>query len=123
MPDLDPAVLEVYRQTAQRKKRQMQEQVEARLERAWKAARIAAAILRDEFLATDVVVFGSLVQPELFHIRSDIDLAVWGLDEHCYFRAVGRLQGIDPEISVDLILIDDAGESLLKIILEEGVKI
>jgi len=67
-----------------------------------------------------VVAFGSLTQLPLFHARSDVDLAVWGLDERVYYRAVGHLQSMDAEISVDLVMIEDAKPSLKVIIYETG---
>jgi predicted nucleotidyltransferase len=97
------------------------EQVHARWEAAWVVARQAAELLRTDFQVIKVMVFGSLVHKELFHLRSDVDLAVWGLDELEYFRAVGRLQSLDAQYSVDLILFEDAQSGLQKVIQREGV--
>jgi predicted nucleotidyltransferase len=58
------------------------------------------------------VAFGSLTQPALFHKRSDVDLAVWGLAEPDYYRAVGILQGLDSSIEVDLVEYESASHSL-----------
>ncbi len=79
--------------------------------------------MRTEFQVTKVVAFGSLTQPELFHQRSDVDLAVWDLDERLYFRAVGRLQGLDPRIGVDLVMFDDGKPSLRAAIQRDGVEL
>lgn len=68
-------------------------------------------------------MFGSVVQAELFHPASDVDMAVWGLDPSVYFRAVGQLQALDPQISIDLIMFEDASESLQEEILKRGVEI
>lgn len=57
-------------------------------------------------------VFGSLLNEELFHLKSDIDLAVMGLDEKDYYRAQGQLLALDPEFGIDLILMEDVSESL-----------
>jgi predicted nucleotidyltransferase len=61
--------------------------MEARRERAMLAARRAAEILRAEFGVQRVILFGSLATGSWFHRRSDIDLAVEGLDATDYWRA------------------------------------
>lgn len=120
---VSPEEMEVYRQTAQRQARRERERLAQRFERAHKAAHKAAALLVGEFGVSKVKIFGSLVHPELFHSRSDIDLAAWGLDEFDYYRAVGQLQAVDPEFSIDLVRIEEASESIRKRIQDEGVLI
>jgi uncharacterized protein len=66
-----------------------------------KAATEAAQMLRREFGATRVVLFGSMLNQNI-HENSDIDLAVWGLPESDYFKAVGKLQGLG-KFQFDLI--------------------
>jgi predicted nucleotidyltransferase len=68
-----------------------------------------------------VTVFGSVLRPERFSERSDVDLAVWGLDERLYLKAVSALLDIDPGISVDLVEAEFARPALLAVIEEEGV--
>lgn len=121
MSIIDPARLQVYKQAAQERQQQLKVQIQMRHERAWGVARQAAEILRFEFQAGRVVAFGSLVQPELFHQHSDVDLAVWNLDDRLYFRAVGRLQSIDPQIGVDLIQFTDAKTTLQNVIQRDGI--
>ena len=89
---------------------------------AWSLALTSAKFLRDNFGVTRIVVFGSVAQSELFHPGSDVDLAVWGLYPSVYFRAVGQLQALDPQISIDLIMFEEAPESLQREILEGGVE-
>ncbi|HEY66354.1 MAG TPA: nucleotidyltransferase domain-containing protein, partial [Caldilineae bacterium] len=43
-------------------------------------ARKAAEMLREEFGAIRVVLFGSLARGGPFDMHSDVDLAAWGLD-------------------------------------------
>jgi hypothetical protein len=50
-----------------------------------------------------------------------VDLVVWGLHPGLYFGAVGQLQALDPGIPIDLIMFEDAPESLKRVILKEGV--
>ncbi len=80
-------------------------------------------MLKKEFHAQRVRVFGSLLHKELFHWNSDIDLAVWGIDEKQYFRAVSRVLDLDSEISADLVMADDAKPSLYQRIETEGIEI
>ncbi len=94
--------------------------VPARLTQARKVARKAISILRKKFEVEKVVLFGSIVKPALFHSRSDVDIAVWGLDESKYFRAVGVLQGIDPAFSIDLISFETASPTLQEVIRRDG---
>lgn len=99
------------------------EQTRLRWVKARQVAGRATAVLKSRFSAERVVAFGSLVDPELFHTRSDIDLAVWGIQGGDYYRAVGVLQALDPEFSVDLILFEDAPVELQQIILSTGVEL
>ena len=104
--------LEAFRKALKARPRLTKSQDEARFQKAWVIARHAAAILKKDFGVKKVVAFGSLTQPALFHKRSDVDLAVWGLDEREYFRAVGILQGLDDSIEVDLVQYENASDSM-----------
>jgi predicted nucleotidyltransferase len=92
-----------------------------RRERAWKLARQAAEILKEEFDATRVVLYGSLLNPQLFHLRSDVDLATQEVKH--YFRAVARLLDLDPEIEVNVAPIEDIRPELRALIDREGVEL
>ncbi len=78
-------------------------QMKERQRHGLEAARKCARILKEEFGATRVVLFGSMLNLEQITWRSDIDLAVWGLPESDYFRAVSRVLDVDPNFSVDLV--------------------
>ena len=112
-----------YRRSAALVKPKKRESVRARRTLAWQVARRAARILRAEFGVKEVTVFGSLLHPALFHDRSDVDLAVWGLTGRAYYRAVSVLLDIEPSISVDLIAFEDARPGLQAAILQEGQKL
>lgn len=116
---LTEAELEVYRQ-ALRKRKRVKCQAPERLKRARKVVRRAVKILKEQFGVEKVALFGSTLRPPLFHIRSDVDLAVWGLDETLYFRALGALLDIDPEIGVDLIEFEFATPRMQEKILRDG---
>lgn len=55
-------------------------------------AKAAAAILKSQFNATRVVLFGSLLTPEKMYERSDIDIAVWGLNSDQVFAAQAAIE-------------------------------
>ena len=98
-------------------------QLSLRYHQAWKIAGKGADLLKKEFGAKEVTLFGSLLRKELFHIKSDVDLAVCGLDEKLYYRAVSRLLDLDADIQTDLVMTEDAAESLRKRIGKEGIVI
>ncbi|MGD9146966.1 MAG: nucleotidyltransferase domain-containing protein [Anaerolineae bacterium] len=77
--------------TAQKSWAEERRRLALRHQRAWEIARQAADLLRYEYGVDRVALFGSLVRSERFHTRSDIDLAVCGLDEKYYYRAVERI--------------------------------
>ncbi len=92
-------------------------------DRAWSLARRAAVVLREQFGARQVALFGSLARGDLFHYRSDVDLATWGLDEAVYYRAVSQLLSLDPAIEVDLVIAETAPAALRAVIHAEGVPV
>jgi uncharacterized protein len=112
--------IDTYRQTARRHRADAENKRQQRLAQGWEVARKAADLLRNRFAAQRVAAFGSLINPERFHMRSDVDLAAWGLDERDYLRAVAAVTGLDKEISVDLIAVEEAPESLRDLIRAEG---
>lgn len=118
---VSPEEMAAYQATARERAWQARQRLAARYERARKAAECAATLLKEQFHIARIVLFGSLVHPELFHIHSDIDLAAWGLRERDYYRAIGQLQAIDAEFAIDLIRIEEAPPTLRATIDQEGV--
>ena len=111
----------VYRATARRRREESARKLKERHQRACQVAELAGHLLKTEFGAQRVVLFGSVRFPERFHQRSDIDLAVWGLEERLYYRAVSRLLDLEPSISIDLIEAELAPPNLLAVICQDGV--
>jgi uncharacterized protein len=97
--------------------------VAQRRQKAWQLARQAAQLLREEFGASRVVVFGSLTREHSFTRWSDIDIAAWGIAAPDSFRAVGALMDLDEEIAVNLVDIATARPPLLATIEQDGVPI
>ncbi len=118
---IPPEQMEIYRKAAREREAVNKARLEARRQHALELARQAAQILKAEFGVSRVVVFGSLLHPELYHWHSDVDLAVWDV-EH-YFRAVARLLDLDPQVEFDLVPIEDARPGILAVIEKEGVEL
>jgi hypothetical protein len=70
MTQIAPEQMALYRASAQQRERERQQQLDVRFNRAWQVAREAAVFLKTEFEVERIVVFGSLVDKSLFHIRS-----------------------------------------------------
>jgi predicted nucleotidyltransferase len=116
---ISAAELDKYRKTARKNDVEKRLRLEERRQRGLIIAGKAAAILRQDFGVTRVKLIGSLIHPELFHSRSDIDLAVW--DIKSLYRAVSKLLDIDPDFQIDVIPVEDASPELVNVIESEGV--
>lgn len=114
--------MQAYIQTAQQRQQEYVGQMQQRYQRGWEVAREGAKLLKENFAASRVVVFGSLVDASRIHPRSDIDLAVWGVDPKLYFKAVAHLQDIDSAFAVDLVEPDSAYPYIQEAI-EQGVEL
>ncbi len=100
--DLSPEELAEYRRKLDQhfKNRKVDE---ALLQRAWQTAHRVAAMLYEDFGATQVAVFGSLTGQKWFSKGSDIDIAVWGLSGDTYLNALWEIRNFSPEFKIDLI--------------------
>jgi len=90
--------------TEVRRAQAAQRRLERRHEDALETATAFAHRLCTEFGATEVILFGSVLYPDRFTFRSDIDLAVRGLGPSAFLAAYG--QAMDGEIPVDLVDLD-----------------
>ena len=107
--DLSPEELAEYRQRLDQHlpNRKVDE---ALLQRAWQTAHRVAAMLYKDFEAAQVAVFGSLAERDWFSKWSDIDLAVWGIPNDKYFRAVAATSDISGLFKVDLVDFENSKE-------------
>ena len=96
-------------------------QMKERQQLGLSAAHQCARILKEEFGATKVVLFGSMLNPERMTWRSDIDLAVWGLPESDFFRAGAAIER-GHDFSIDLVEVQHARLHILKAI-EQGMEL
>lgn len=103
-----------YILAARKREQARQEGLRQLQSRGIETAKQAARILRQQFRATRVVLFGSMLQPEI-HADSDIDLAVWNLSKSDYFQAVGKLQGLS-EFEIDLVEAENASDYIVEAI-------
>jgi len=97
--------------------------VDVRKREAWGIAGTAAQLLRKEFGAQKVVVFGSLAHEKGFGLWSDIDLGAWGIPPEKFYSAVAAVTGLSSFFKVDLVDVAECRPTLQKVIEEEGVEV
>ena len=100
----------VERETAQRRELALKARIEA--------GRMAQMLVR-EFGASRVYLFGSLVREDRFHECSDVDLAVEGIAPERFFKAWATV-GSCSDVLIELVDLDEVGESMRKLILKYG---
>lgn len=114
----------VYRAGARRREEQERRQQAQRAhQRAWMLAQRAAVLLKERFGARRVVLFGSLARRDLFHHRSDIDLAVEGIRSQDFWQAWSALDTLGSEFEIDLVDIETASPTLRLEIEREGMRL
>ncbi|HHY80246.1 MAG TPA: nucleotidyltransferase domain-containing protein [Thermoanaerobacter sp.] len=84
-----------------------------------KARRIAQELMRT-YPGVKIWLFGSLTS-DFYELNSDIDLAIKGLREEEYYKALKIAEDIAETISVDLVQVEFASDTLVKRIEQEGV--
>lgn len=92
-----------------------------RQQRGLEVASECARILKEEFGAHKVVLFGSLLNHERMTWLSDIDLAVWGLPEMDFFKAGAAIER-GHDFPIDLVEVQHAKHYILKAI-EQGIEL
>jgi len=123
--DLTLAERRAYRPADSMQHRQHAEwfKIEQRREEAWRVARQAAQMLKTEFGANKVYLFGSLLPDSLFTPWSDIDLAAQGISADRFFRAVSTVTGLSPVFAIDLVELETCPPSLEERIKQEGIEL
>jgi predicted nucleotidyltransferase len=121
--ELDLSLIEIakYRATALSICEQEKAGTERLRIKGWQIAREAVRMLRDKFHVSRIVVFGSLVHEGRFTRWSDVDIAAWGIDPEDTFRAIGAVMDLDADIAINLVDVNTARPSLLKVIEKDGV--
>jgi|GEM_PF-416947 len=120
--DLPPEELKKYRPLEAIRRRRVKQatEISSRRRRAMLAARKAAKLLKAEFGAKEVILFGSLARRVSFTLWSDIDLAVRGIDSEKFFAAFGAIERIDVNFRIDLVELETCPPALLKSVEEDG---
>ena len=120
--ELPPEALKRYRPLEAIRRRREKNAVEiAKLRRrAYTAARKAAKLLREEFGAKEVILYGSLARRVGFTRWSDIDLASRGIPSGKFYAAMDTVLYLNPEFKIDLVEIETCTPAMLKSIENEG---
>lgn len=98
-------------------------EVKARWERAWQLIPKLAKLLREEFGAETIKVFGSAIDVAYFSAESDIDLAAWGISSKHYFAAALAVDEYNSEFKVDLVDPEQCRSQLREKIDKEGMAV
>ncbi len=80
----------------------------------------AADLLKREYFANKVILFGSLAQPQSFTPWSDIDLAAWGISQERFYAAVAAVISLSSDIKISLLAPEDCSPDLLQSIQRHG---
>lgn len=118
--ELTAEQLDGYRASARRRHEADQRSLVVRERQAWELAKRAATLLRDEFRADRVLVFGSLIHAGCFTAWSDIDLAASGVDRRDTLRAMERVRDLSQEIPINLVDLSSCSGALREVIEREG---
>jgi predicted nucleotidyltransferase len=88
---------------------------------ALELARRAAEVLKREYGATRVLVYGSTAHGQWFNSRSDIDLIAEGIPAESYWRAWNAIDALEPDFEVNLVDWEDATPALRAAAEQEGI--
>ena len=91
--------------------------------KAMHAIQKIAGILKQEFQATEVRLFGSLLEKERFTEFSDIDIAERGIPPSKFYKAYARITREVSDFNIDLVDMEDCKEAIKDVIDKEGVVI
>lgn len=123
--DLSPQERKLYDPlgAVQRREAAERDQLARLSQLATQVARKAAHILKRDFGAVEVILFGSLVEPSHFTRWSDIDLAAWGIPPDKYYEAVAMVTGLSDIFRIDLVDPATCRPGLLEVIQHEGISL
>lgn len=121
--DLTQEQMARYKRTAWLREKTRKRVADDRRQAAVPIAERAAAILKEQFGAQRVILFGSLAHGHWFGPKSDIDLAAEGIQASDFWRAWCALDEIDSDFEINLIAIESASASLQEALAQEGVEL
>lgn len=108
------------REAIRRRKAETRVEVAKRRRRALTAARKTAKMLKEEFGAKEVILFGSLARRGSFTLYSDIDLAARGIRPGKFYAAFAAIDRISTEFKIDLVDPKDCSPAMLAEIEKDG---
>lgn len=112
-----------YKRTAWLREKTRRRAASDRRQVAVLMAEQAAAILKEQFGAQRVILFGSVAHGQWFGLKSDIDLAAEGIPASDFWRAWCTLDEIHPDFEINLVAIESASTSLRETLDHEGVEL
>ena len=120
--DLPPEALKKYRplEAIRKRRAEFSAEIASRRRRAMSVARKAAKLLKTEYGAKEVILFGSLARRVGFTLWSDIDMASRGIPSEKYLTAMETVLYLSPEFKIDLVELETCSPALLKSIETEG---
>lgn len=120
--DLSPEALKKYRplDVIRQRRAEQAAEISSRRRRAMHSARKAAKLLKNEFGATEVILFGSLARGVDFTRWSDIDLASRGIPSERYLTAMDTVLHMSPEFKIDLAELETCRPAMAKSIEADG---
>lgn len=121
--DLTQEQMARYKRTAWLREKTRRRVANDRRQAAVPIAERAAAILKEQFGAQRVILFGSLAHEHWFGPKSDIDLAAEGIQASDFWRAWCALDEIDSDFEINLIAIESASASLQEALAYEGIEL
>jgi len=120
--NFDASTLERYREGLRAREARRHALLAKRLHALREAASAAAKVLKRDFGATRVVLFGSTAHGQGVHERSDIDLAVTGVSTRDFWMAAAaaeRAAGFE----LDLVDLSFAKPSLREHVEQTGIEL
>lgn len=124
--ELSDEKIKEYAKGLARRKRERKERRRRRRQQAREIARRCAEMLRDEYGAHRVVLFGSAAREDVpFYSNSDIDLAERGVPDEKFLEAYGRCseKELSEGFQVQLVPIEDAYDSMKRTINNQGIEL
>lgn len=121
--ELSPEEIKKYQNIFVQREKEKKEKLIERFYRAWELVKKISEILHEKYQAKEVLIFGSLTERDYFNEWSDIDIAVSGIPDELYLKAVSEVLDMSEDFEVDIVDLKDCSESLRRIIIEKGVKV
>ncbi len=123
--DLSPEELKAYRPgTSISKSDGKEREIKTRRrQQALRFARKAARLLREEYGAERVLLFGSLAHHGWFTKWSDIDIAAVGISPVRFYAAVAAITGISDTFHVDVVDFESCPPMLKEAISRSGIQL